>query len=86
MGIKYYSFKRKNINSTIKNYQKIISNLRKSNNPVICEFEILTLGSYKSENNIINYHHGPMKIKTNNVFVHNNDDDILFLINKKLNV
>ena len=84
IGIKYYYFKRKDIISNVKKYQKIITNTREADDPVVLEFEILTLGSYKDGDNKINYHHGPMKLGINNAYVYNNDSDILYLINKKL--
>ena len=84
MGIKYSFFKRESIESNILNYKKLISEARNENNPVICEFEIITLGAYRNNNKKIHYHHGPMKLDFDKeLFVHQNKNDILYLLWEK---
>lgn len=85
LGIDYFFFKKKNIHKNIQSYKNIISNVRIKSRPVVCEFDIQTLGSYGVQSNKIFYHHGAMKRKIlDNLLIFNDDRDILYILNKEL--
>ncbi len=86
IGIKYYKFKRLNIKNNILKYEEVINQSRKNKLPVICEFEVKTLGSIISDGKKIHYHHGPMKLESKNNIIGNSKEDIIYIIRKKLKI
>ena len=86
IGIKYYKFKRQNIRKNIFDYKIAVDDCRKNKLPVICEFEVKTLGSFISSGKKIHYHHGPMKLKNVNNIIGNPKDDIIYNIKNKLKI
>lgn len=81
----YYYFKRSSIKENIKKFSFIVNNSRKVSNPVICEFDVKTIGSYKKNNRFFNYHHGPMNLEfEDKIFFKKNYTDILYLMKTQL--
>jgi TPP-dependent pyruvate/acetoin dehydrogenase alpha subunit len=86
LGIKHYKFKRQNIKKNIFDYKIAVDRCRKNKLPVICEFEVKTLGTFISSGKKIHYHHGPMKLKNVNNIIGNPEDDIIYNIKHKLKI
>ena len=86
IGINYYKFKRLNIKKNIFNYKIAVDQCRKNKLPIICEFEVKTLGSFISCGKKIHYHHGPMKLESKNNIIGNPKDDIIHNIKEKLKI
>ena len=86
IGINYYKFKRLNIKKNIFNYKVAVDQCRKNKLPIICEFEVKTLGTFISYGKKIHYHHGPMKLESKNNIIGNPKDDIIYNIKEKLEI
>ncbi len=84
IGIKYYKFRRLDIKKNISNYKDAVDKCRKIKLPIICEFEVKTLGTFISNSKKIHYHHGPMLIESKNNIIGNPKEDILYNIKEKL--
>lgn len=85
IGVDYYHFPRKKIKNNIKKYSAVVKKIRIKPNPTICEFDVKTLGSFKKNKKIINYHHGAMKLKyRDKIYIKKNSDDILYTMAKYL--
>lgn len=83
--IKYFNFKRSTLKKNIIKYKKVINLLKTNSEPVICEFEVNTLGALSQGKKKFIYHHGPMKLNLDrNKYVYRDDRDILNLIEKNL--
>jgi TPP-dependent pyruvate/acetoin dehydrogenase alpha subunit len=84
LNIQYFNFKRNNFQKNFKTYKEVVQKCRKYRTPFICEFEVRTEGSYKKKNNLVKYHHGPMKLEMKNKFLLKDyKDDILYKISSK---
>lgn len=86
IGIDYYKFKRLDIKNNIFNYKVAVDQCRKNKLPIICEFEVKTLGTFISNGKKIHYHHGPMKLENKNNIIGNPKDDIIYNIKEKLKI
>ena len=87
IGINYFNFKRLDIKKNIINYKKAVNECRKKQKPIICEFEVKTLGTLNNNRHKMHYHHGEMKIKSDkNFFIGKPKNDIIYNIKKKLNI
>lgn len=86
IGIKYYKFRRLDIKKNISNYINAVDKCRKIKLPIICEFEVKTLGTFISNGKKIHYHHGPMLIESKNNIIGNPKEDILYNIKEKLKI
>lgn len=86
VGIKYYKFRRLDIKKNISSYKDAVDKCRKIKLPIICEFEVKTLGTFISNGKKIHYHHGPMLIESNNNIIGNPKEDILYNIKEKLKI
>ena len=86
IGIKYCKFKRLDIKKNISNYKAVVDQCRKNKLPIICEFEVKTLGNFISNGKKIHYHHGPMKLENENNIIGNPKDDIIYNIKEKLKI
>lgn len=85
IGLKYYNFKRDNIIKNIKTYSNVVKNIRKLSQPVVCEFEVKTLGNILTKSKVIHYHHGPMKLDfVDDILLSDSKKDIIYLIKDKL--
>lgn len=83
MNIKYFNFKKDNFIKNIKNYSKAINYCRKNKSPIICEFEIETVGNIIKNRKKIHYHHGEMKIPYDkNYIIGNNKKDLIYKFQK----
>jgi pyruvate dehydrogenase E1 component alpha subunit len=86
LNINYFKFDRLNFNKNISNYRKAINRCRKNKTPIICEFEVKTLGTYISSGRKIHYHHGPMKVESLNCIIGNPKDYIIYNLQKRLKI
>lgn len=85
VGINYSYFDRKEIKKNVRKYSSIVKQIRNKPNPIICEFDVKTLGSFKKNKQIIKYHHGAMKLDyKDRIFIENNNNDILYVLSKYL--
>ncbi len=78
LNIDFFKFDRLNIKKNINLYKKVVDRCRKKKLPIICEFEVKTLGTFNSSGKKIRYHHGPMKIKEKNNIIGNPKEDIIY--------
>ncbi len=84
LSVDYFKFDRFNFSKNITKYKKAINNCRKNKTPVICEFDVKTLGTFISSGKKIHYHHGPMKVEYKNFIIGNPKDDIIYHMQKKI--
>ena len=84
LGIDFFKFKRLDIMKNINVYKNAVDKCRKNKLPIICEFEVKTLGTFNSSGKIIKYHHGPMKLNIENNIIGKANDDIIHNIKSKL--
>ena len=85
LGIKYKYFKIKNLRNNYKNFKDIVKKARTDFTPIVCEFEIKTLGSDQNMKSKSKYHHGPSKSKIiDKLFFEPKEKDILFQVLKQL--
>jgi hypothetical protein len=79
LNIKYHYFPIKNLKKNIKNFENIAKNLRANSLPVICEFEVITIGEKKISKKINKYHHGSVKLDLiDDFFIYPKRDDIVW--------
>ena len=73
--------KKDNFIKNIKDYSNAINICRKTKSPIICEFEIETIGNIFRNKKKIHYHHGEMKLSYNKDYIVGNKkkDLIAFL-------
>ena len=84
INIEYYRFSKFNFINNINKYSKAVNYCRKNNTPVICEFDVKTLGTYFLKNKTIHYHHGPMKLKSHDIIVGRPNEDALYHLRKEI--
>lgn len=85
IGVDYAYFGRNDIIKNIKKYDSVIKTIKKKSNPIICEFDVQTIGTYKNNQKIIKYHHGPMRLTfKDKIYIKNNNEDILYLMSNAL--
>ena len=84
LNISYFKFDRLDFLKNINNYKMAVNKCRKNKIPIICEFEVKTLGTFTSLGKKINYHHGPMKVESLNNIIGNPKNDIIYNLKKKL--
>ena len=69
----------------VEKYDSVIKTIKKKSNPIICEFDVQTIGTYKNNQKIIKYHHGPMRLTfKDKIYIKNNNEDILYLMSNAL--
>ncbi len=86
LNISYFKFNRLNFIENISKYKNAINECRKNKNPIICEFDVKTLGTFVSSGKKIHYHHGPMKVESSNYIIGNPNDDIIYKLKRKLKI
>jgi TPP-dependent pyruvate/acetoin dehydrogenase alpha subunit len=79
LNIKYHYFPIKNLKKNIKTFENIAKNLRANSFPVICEFEVITIGEKKISKKLNKYHHGSVKLDLiDDFFIYPKRDDIVW--------
>ena len=85
VNVDYFYFKRLNLIFNIKQYEAIVKKVRENSNPVICEFNVTTLGSIATDKKVLRYHHGPMELNIkDSIFIKKNNEDILYFMTQTL--
>ena len=84
LNISYFKFGRLDFSKNIIKYKKAVAACRKSKKPIICEFEVKTLGSVITSGRKVHYHHGPMRIQNKNYIIGNPKQDIIFNLKSKI--
>jgi pyruvate dehydrogenase E1 component alpha subunit len=83
MNIRYFNFKKDDFIKNIKDYSNAINICRKNKSPIICEFEIETVGNIFKNKKKIHYHHGEMKIPYDKDYIiGNSKKDLIFKFKK----
>lgn len=80
IGINYFYYKKNEIKKNIKKFKYAINRIRKKREPMICEFEVKTLGSRIESGKTIPYHHGGIILKTKDLIIGNPKNDIIYIM------